>query len=226
MGVFHKIVVFIGTAVILVTLLVAVTSRRRTSTPSYLKWFYLYPLLLLLTSFNTITIDVIRPSFIVYMPAIEKIIATLNFIFFALFFYLSQSDTHVKNLIGTIALVFLLFTAPVALFLSQEVLLHYYFRAYHNLGVLCFCLLYLYAMFNSSSEILLKYEPTFWITMGIFFYVSVTIPIFLSYYYLASNQYADLLRILFPLTNISIIIMNVFFIYGHLCIPQPRKISL
>jgi hypothetical protein len=223
MGDFHKIVVIIGTAIIFVAFLLALKIREDGKAFPYLKHFYILPLLLLLVSFNTIVIDLTNRELMAFLPIVEKILSTLDFIFYSYFFSIIVGSSDLKKTIKWISLFFIILTIPLVVILSEKSLFHYYFRAFHNMGKLLFCLVYLYSIFNSSPKLVLKNEPAFWITMGVLFYTSITIPIFLCYYFLATNKFRDLLNILFPLTNISIIIMHLFFIKGLLCTFRQHK---
>jgi hypothetical protein len=223
MGDFHRIVIMVGTVVVSLSFLLAFSVRTKENTPFYLRRFYLYPLLTLLLSLNTFAVDFFKLTSTAHQASIEKIIFTIDFSFFAYFFISVVEEKSMKQLIKMVSILFLLGTVVSWIFFAETKLYHYYFRAYHNLGKLIFCLIYLYSIFNCSPKLILKKEPAFWITSGLLFYTTVTIPIFLSYYYLAINRQISILSILFPLTNISIILMHLLFIKGYLCTIQQRK---
>lgn len=223
MGNFHKIVILIGTVVILFSFLIALQIRKSKKTPNYLQQFYLYPLLILFLSINTLTIDFFEIGFRSMQATVEEIIMIIEFIFFAYFFRVVLNIFPQKKWIDYVFILFMFLTLPCVVLTLRQPLFHYYFRAFHNIGILLFCLIYIYSIFNNSPELFLKNNAAFWIVMGLLFYSSVTIPIFLGYYYLATNKHVSVLSILFPLTNISIIIMHLLFIKGYLCtIQQPK----
>ena len=226
MGNFHKIVVIIGTAVIFLSFVLAYRIRKNDSTPSYLRNFYLCPLLAFILCGSTFAFDILGPRSNRLQVTIEKVIYIIDFFFFAYFFRLVLANFPAKKLIENIFFFFIVLTIPCLLITTHQTLLHYYFRAYNNIGKLLFCLIYIYSIFKSSPKLILKNDAAFWIVMGLLFYSSVTIPIFLGYYYLAINRYVDILSIFFPLTNISIIIMHLLFIKGYLCTIQQPKILL
>jgi hypothetical protein len=224
MGNFHKIVIITGTVVIFLSFIISFQIRKQSSTPEYLRRFYLYPLLTLLLSLNTLAFDVFETGSKEVQVTIEKVIFTLDFIFFAYFFKLVLTDSPLKKLAHQVFICVMLFTIPIILITIQQTLFHYFFRSFHNIGKFLFCLIYIYSIFRSSPRLILKEDAAFWIVMGLLFYSSITVPIFLGYYYLAINKYVDILSILFPLTNISIIIMHLLFIKGYLCTARLPKI--
>ncbi len=145
-------------------------------------------------------------------------------IFWRQFFISVLPDFLFKNWIKYASIVLLVLIVPSGIISMQSKLHHFYFIVAANLCTLLFCLVYIYSIFSGVPESILKHQSSFWIIVGVLFYTAVTAPIFLGYYYLGNSNIKSLLYILFPLTNIAIIIMHLLFIKAYLCIIRPPKV--
>ena len=217
MGNFHLIVIAGGTVIIFLSFYFAFAVRGNHTIPANLRNFYLLPLFLLIFSLQTLALNfcTIYPK--LYVAAFEKGVVIFEFVFWTYFFI----NTSLKRVKKTILSIFILFIFLLLLINSQES------KAYVALGIsniakLIFCLLYFYQLFTSPPNLNIKREPVFWIVCGLFFNSAITVPIYLSIGFLFKNNYKSVIGILFPLTNITIIIMHLLFIKGFLCIKQQR----
>jgi hypothetical protein len=153
----------------------------------------------------------------------EKIFVVMDYIFWGIFFLaLLQTETPPK-IMNVLNVCFLVVLGVVLLFCysAQNA---YQALGYANLGKCVFCIYYFYGLFKNLPKVDLWYEPSFWIVTGLLFYSAISTPIYLSINIFLKNHFKDLIGILFPLTNIAIIIMHLLFLKGYLCIIQRQKI--
>jgi hypothetical protein len=225
MGNFHTIVAIIGTFVIAISATTAFSVRKNSKTPYYLKYFYLYPLYVMSVSINTLALNfnaVYRASLGV---KVEKSIVVIDFIFWGLFFINLFKLNYSKTTRRIVYLIFVcIFIAILGInYFSKSA---YDALAYANVGKCLLCIVYFYSLFKSPPSLSLRHEPAFWIVTGLLFYSTLSIPVYLSINLFYANHYMNLISILFPLTNITIIIMHLLFIKGYLCrIQQPKTYS-
>ncbi len=219
MGNFHLIVIAVGTTIIFLSFFFAFAVRGNHTIPAYLNLFYYYPLLILFESVNSILCIYFHLYSGFTENSIEKLLFLFDFIFWALFFLavFKSKNPVFKKVIYSNFIIFLL----IMLVSSFTFRSPYESLGFSNMGKSIFCLLYVYDLFTSEPNINLKKDPVFWIVCGLFFYAASTIPIYLSLSYLYQH-YQAVVGFLFPITNITIIIMHLLFIKGFLCIKQQR----
>lgn len=219
---YHKTVIYVGTIIIFISFLFAFLNRRSSAIPSYLRHFYLYPLFVLLVSANTIAgflIDSYPSDIGIFM---EKILTVIDFAFWTFFFY-SVNTIIAPRLKKLVLIIFLLTLLPTLVINTYE-RFTYVSLSVFNFSKCLFCLLYFSNLFKMLQTVSLKKDPVFWIVLGLFFYTAVTIPIYVTTTYLHQKISNSLL--LFPLTNIAIIIMHLLFIKGHLCVINRKAMQL
>lgn len=216
---YHKWVIHIGTIIILISFIFAFLNRKVSNIPRYLQLFYICPFFVLLLSLNTIAC-----LWINHYPArigifMEKVLSYIDFIFWTVFFY-SLNKHHSTKHWNYIFAVFILAFTP-SLFINSYEKFPYVSLAVLNFGKCLYCLFYFHDLFKILPKIVLKKEPEFWIIIGLFFYTTVTIPIYVTTTYLSNNM--DVRLMLFSFTNISIMIMHLLFIKGNLCVVKRVK---
>jgi hypothetical protein len=160
---------------------------------------------------------------ITYGAKIEKSVLLIDFTFWGLFFIFLFKKTISKQLSERVTVFFL-----IAIFLVQVVNSFsksaYEGLGYANMAKCVFCVLYFHSLFSRPPKLSLRHEPAFWIVTGLLFYSTISTPIYLSINLFYSNHYVDLISILFPLTNIAIIIKHLLFLKGYSCTTQQPKI--
>ena len=92
-----------------------------------------------------------------------------------------------------------------------------------NFGLLIFCISYYYELFRNSPTINLLKEPAFWIITGIFFGMSLIIPLTLIGGYLVNTIPRNIFLSLTLITLLGYGSMNIFFIKGILCSFHSRQ---
>lgn len=220
----YDIVIWIGTVVISISLIMAYSINKKQYIPPYLKRFYWYPLLALAISTNTIASQHFRlhPSSIYY--SIQNIFELIDITFWGLFFLRllkgTKSYKHTKN----IFLLFL-FTGTLFMFITNISKVNFQAYAICNLGKCLFCILYFNNLFKDNPKLNLKSEPSFWIVTGLFFYSAITLPEYAIYDYLRKNLDRLILNNIFAASNMAIIIMHILFINAYLCSIRQKGIS-
>jgi len=84
--------------------------------------------------------------------------------------------------------------------------------------LLIFCLLYYFELFKSPPVLVLLNEPSFWVSTGLFFFLSCTLPYSLLENYLVKN-YFDLEIEFYALFYIFYSLLSVMLIRAYLCKP-------
>jgi hypothetical protein len=222
MGNFHTIVAIIGTFVIGISATAAFIIRKNKKIPFYLRYFYLYPLYAFLVSINTLALNFCSVYSTRHGAKVEKLIVVVDFLFWGLFFinlFKDHSSKSTKYIVYISFVGSLIFIQVVNSFSKSA----YQGLGYANLGKCFLCIVYFYSLFKSPPSLSLKHEPAFWILTGLLFYSTLSIPVYLSINLFYANHYMHLISILFPLTNITIIIMHLLFLKGYICRIQQHK---
>ena len=92
-----------------------------------------------------------------------------------------------------------------------------------NFALVCFCLKYYSELFNNIPTFNLLREPSFWILSGIFFSMSLHIPVLMAKAYFPVNFLNEKFPILYNITLFCYGIMHLFFIKAYLCAIHPQK---
>jgi hypothetical protein len=79
------------------------------------------------------------------------------------------------------------------------------------------CFVFFYELLNRKSAINLFERPSFWISMGIFFYAAISIPVFALQKYIMSNKFESRFVIASALFYMPYCLYFVFLIKAFLC---------
>lgn len=136
--------------------------------------------------------------------AMKKLIVISNFIFSILFFYMFFSEPSFHNKISDI---------------TQS-------KVYTLEGIilLVFCIFYFFELFKKSLAIQITNEPAFWVSTGLFFFLTCTLPFSLIENYIR-NKYPELIISYYSIFYIFYILLFSMLIRAYLCKPQPRDTS-
>jgi len=94
-----------------------------------------------------------------------------------------------------------------------------------NFGLMVFSLLYYFSLLNNTTPIInLLKEPSFWIITGVFFSMSLHIPVLFSMGYLHDKISLANFRFLMSASMVCYGIMHLFFIKAYLCAIHPQKV--
>lgn len=188
---------------------------KNKNVPKYLKGFYLYPMVCVLVAIPFI--------FPIHLGLNASIINSLSLIFhFTYLSYFISKVLNVKKLKQILVSLFAIFFCIITVLLWREDLnepVNYIFSI-SAIGLTIFSILYYYQIFISSPLPDLLKEPSFWIVTGVFFSMSLHIPISMIidelFYKIPYSTYLLLSCILV----FSIIIMHLFFIKAFLCVKK------
>lgn len=186
--------------------------------PVYMRRFYYYPFV----------------SIIVGIPVYLKLNFPLGFVFglnnISLLFHFSFLSLFIinllkKNIRKLLKIVFVFFLVLIIYgILKSDITepMHQVF-AVSSFGLTTFCLFYFYELFNLTPSFNLLEEPSFWIISGIFFAMSLSIPISVFLPYIKANLQKPYFIIFAEIIMFCYIIMHMFFIIGFICTVSKRK---
>lgn len=195
---------------------------RNSEIPYYMRGFYWYTLvgvIVLIPNFYDLNI-----SKIFYPVTVIMINASIlfHYLFLSLFIIKlikNKSNSNLLRIIFWTILLILMFT------LNKENLTKNNNLGYSvsNFGLIIFCILYYYKLFISLPSINLKKEPSFWIVTGVFFTMSVHIPIQAALGFLRYNISYSNYILLHGIIAFCYSIMHLFLIKAFLCATHQRK---
>lgn len=93
-----------------------------------------------------------------------------------------------------------------------------------NFGLIIFCIVYYHQLFNNLPTLNLLLEPSFWIITGVFFCMSIQIPVLLTIDYLRYKILINNYYLLHSLISFCYTIMHLFFIKAYLCATRQQKV--
>jgi hypothetical protein len=213
---FFKSVVVVGSIIILISFLFAFSNRNKKNLPIYLRFFYLYLLLILFLSVNAVLYCFTNLLDFKIAAFVEKTVNIMDFIFWSYFFYFLNGGKSKLSRFFILPAFFITLVSFV--FITPHETLRFMIVAVSNFSKCLFCLIYFYKLFKAVPDKILSKNPFFWVSVGVFLYSAVTIPIYLTSSYLEMTDEYDIKIQLFNMTNIAIIIMHLFFIKAQSCI--------
>jgi hypothetical protein len=213
---FKSIVIFIGTAVLVVSFVLAFKLRKKKGLPPYFKFFYWIPLAAILLSINTISSLYFKkfPNFVYY--CFQHLFFLVDFSLTCLFF---QTIFGRKNKLAAIVFFITITSFGLLLWVNDlnRVLLELH-------ALLCFaifilCMYYYYKLFDDDEKpiVNLLESPPFWIVTGLFFSAVVGFPLYALYPYLYYKVDYKISSYAISFANIFIIIKHLFFIKAYRC---------
>jgi len=208
-------VLWIGSVVILISFILALAINQRLKIRAYMRNFFLFPLIGLLLSTNTI----LSRFFFTYgdevFYPIQSLLDLLSLCFWAHFFlnvFVNKND---------LVKIRILFVSTVVTAIGLYIFSNHKQSNLHLLSVMnicntIFCIFFYYRLFKRVPNQDIRFEPCFWVIAGLFFYSSLSLPFY------SLNDY---IRVTFPaiamyilaISNMMIIIMYFFFIKACIC---------
>jgi len=183
--------------------------------PEYMQGFYWYPI---------IGIVVLIPHFLafhffkkLYFVSIPINNISLLFHFSFLAFFIIQVIPNKKFFF--LKVLFFIFFSLIIYFLTTKPLKDYNSSAFAvaNLGLVIFCIIYYYQLFNNIPILNLRNEASFWVITGVFFCMSINIPINSIIDYLWGKIPYSYLSFFTSVGVLCYSIMHLFFIKACLC---------
>jgi len=210
---FFDIVIWSGTIVIFISLVISILLHQKGNGQIFI-FFFTLPLIAFLISLNTILHKYFYCYSLSIQYLIQKILLLLQFVFWGLFFLsIVTTYKHTLKILFTIFLSISIFT----MFYNNIYAPNFYSYAIINLGITIFCMIYFTNLFNIKPDLNLIKTASFWIVAGAFFYSSVTFPLYFSHSFIQEIFPKNVASNIFSSSNISIIIMHFFFIKAYLC---------
>ncbi len=208
--------------VIILSFLISLKLVKNKSIPDYMRGFYWYPsiaLVIILPGFFT---ENYFRSYRVY----SSILTNLSLIFHYSFLSIFIIKVMPKGISNNFLKIFFLFFLSLLIFLLIYEKLekqNTFAFATANLGLTIFCIIYYYRLFNNLPIVNLKREPSFWIITGVFFCMSMHIPLISVSNYLYENISLSTSRLINSIAIFCYLIMHLFFIKAYLCSVRPQK---
>lgn len=219
---FNHIVVWFGTIVIVISFIIALSVSRMSNSRAYMKYFFIYPLVGILLSVNTILIKryYLYPKFINF--SLQNFLSLIDLTFW--FFFFSNVFGRKNALAKLRVLYFTTFCLALLSYIfnpNDKPNLHVV--SLINICKTLFCIYYYFDLFKKAPNQKIKSEPSFWIVAGLLFYSCLSVPFYALNDYLRSQFPFTIADNIFSVSNILIIIMHFFFIKAFLCTLQLRK---
>ena len=219
---FYDILLFFQWGCTLTSAILSFSLLRNSFVPKYMNKFYWYSLIAaLLALFNFL-----QKYFSIASKNVSGVLHSalllFHFIFLSLFIYSvlpnKKNSKYLKLLFVQFLLVILLciFTNNISIPQSAA-------YSFTNFGLVLFCFIYYYQLFEAMPTINLLKEPSFWIISGVFFCMCATIPINSLRGYLFHNMPYELYLLMGCIGFFAYGVMHLFFIKAYLCsINQPK----
>jgi hypothetical protein len=185
----------------------------------YIKYFLL---------FNLVALGIMIPYFlmvnffakIVFPFYLNNFSVIFGFSFLSLFIINQTIDFSRKILLFLLYFIFLS-CIVYFLFFLQKNLVNFYAFTINYFGLICFCLIYYYMIYNTEKVLDVTKMASFWIVTGVFFCSSLCFPtyvfssIYVTYYQsIFMTKYVMLVNFI---PSISYTIMHLFFIKAYSC---------
>ncbi|MEO6489479.1 MAG: hypothetical protein ABIO04_06035, partial [Ferruginibacter sp.] len=207
--------------VMILSFLVSLKLIKNSIIPNYMKGFFWYPAMGFL---------VLIPNFLAlyFFPILVFPATTFNNL--SVLFHYSFLTIFIINCLPKkrnifLIILFVTFLILIIFILITKPLHNYNASAFAaaNLGITIFSIIYYFQLFTNTPKINLRYEASFWIITGVFFCMSIHIPI---------NGILDFVREKVSFKNLNLFasigafcygVMHIFFIKAYICSIRPHK---
>lgn len=215
---FHQIVVFIGSIILVVAFIISLSIRNKQIIPKPLNYFFLVPLIGILITVNTILTNVLKLQSFETGGMVERILFGLEFFFWIFFFHsIGLKMTNYKGYTLLILFILLILAFSVSYDFGSNKF-HHYTNSLFFIFESSFCLLYLNKLFSEPPQKPLSRNPIFLIVAGLLTKCAVAIPVLLATEIMYVGKNIKYYLLLFPISNIAILLMYLHFIYAFICI--------
>lgn len=218
-----ELIVFnIQSFVILLSFLFSLKLVKNKAIPYYMNYFFWYPLVALIIAIPLFIIANFFWSYYRYGSILNVFSLIFHYSFLSFFIIKVMPNNQNKRFPKILFIVFL-FLIIAALTIKNVRIRSAVAFPTANLGLVVFSVIYYYKLFNNLPVLDLKNEPSFWIITGVFFCMSIHIPLSATVEYLYHKIPTHNLRIFMSLGAFCYIIMHIFFIKAFLCSIHPQK---
>ena len=225
---FRDIVTFTGTGIIITALLVSLLSINNDFAKNHFKPIQFFILIGLLISINTIQFShfrIIKSKDTFFIHGILSILQVL-----LLGIFLLKTIENRKQLVSGELILFA--TISIELFLVFKNYLMgslkntsiYVHHTLGNLALIFLCIQFYKDLFKTKQGVRIINSPTFWVVSGIFFYNTISSPIYGLFNFIPESQgFKSLKWILFQVSNISLIVCYFSIIKAYLCLKHHQN---
>ena len=211
----------IQAACIFVSFITSLSLISNKQIPKYMRGFFWYPMIGILAIAPAFIARNFSESWFVFGFIANKFSILFHYSFLSIFIIRAipgkKNDIYLSIIFWLFLLLILFFLLGVNIETRSD---HSF--AIANLGLVVYCIAYYYYLFNNSPTFNLISEPAFWIITGIFFSMSVHIPIFLTIDILHFKISINTYRLLISVSIFCYSLMHIFFIKAYLCAIHPR----
>ena len=213
-GLSHS-VIWIGSLVIFISFMTAISVNQKLAARIYMRNFYFCPLIALLVSTNTI----LNKSFLIYSDSVfysTQFFLDLLYQFFWVHFFLKIFIK--KNDLIKIKILFVvtLTTVVVLHIFSDHQKSNLHILSLINICNTIFCTFFYYKLFKTTPDKDIRLEPSFWVIAGLFFYSCLSVPFYALNDYI-KDSFPLIASDIFAISNMITIIMHFFFLKAYIC---------
>lgn len=226
----YKSIIYLGTGIILIsfTLSIKFINEKRISSTKYIRIYIFLGVLLcsnaILSTSNLFGLGYFRKD---DTHLIQEILFLLQYLSLCFFFIKvlspSISKFYIKG-IKAMALISIIIQVATMLFLYMRNN-HFFSNALSNLFLIIFSIVYFKDLLTNKPTQNLFKTANFWVIIGIFFHACVSFPIYALLPTIISSIHTKVYNEqIFSLSNMSLIVMYLFFIKSFLCLKHPQNI--
>ena len=220
----HNLIVWIGTAIIGISFLVALAFNRKVK-PYYYRYIFAFIVMGVLLSVNTIASDNSAWRYGLKIRILfEQVLILLQSLMLGFFFWeLLIKSVYAKFIKWLLASsIIIQITLIVVVQIANTEIRP---TTVPNLILLVFFYFYLRDLMNNKPTLILVQSSAFWLVMGIFFSSCIGFPVSaLMPFVSKSQEYSNLRFQIFSIYNMSLIIMYIFIIKSYLCLKHPQSL--
>ncbi len=221
---FRDSVIYFGTFIILLTLMIGLicSIKHKSNHLIIVNLFVFSGLCISINSILFIT-HYIKRGWIVCRNT--DLIMVWQFIFLFIFFYKSTKSKIKRYIFLAFSLAYLAFSC-----------IHFYnsfsnyscgeariFKGGATLFSLIFSISFLWDIMNNVSKLFITKRFDFWIGIGVLIWSSISFPIYtLTTFVFRLEKYKNLSSQMISVSNLSLIVLYLFFLKAHLCLKYHR----
>jgi len=219
---FHQTILLIGSIALLTAFIFSIGIRNKYLSPKSLNYFFIIPLLGIVLTINTIFHNVLRIYSLEAGGMIERILVAFDFLFWLYFFSsigIRVSNKKGRGVLLSVGLSILFIVLSVNFGTNK---FHHYTISLFLIAEIAFCLLYFNKLFSDPPKQLLARNPVFLIVTGLLIKCAIAIPTHLASEIMFVGKNSALYLIIFPISNIAILFMYIFFMYAFISIRKEQ----
>jgi hypothetical protein len=218
----HNAIIFIGTFIIIINLLIAIFFIRKEK-PYYYKFLFIFIFVGLLISLNSIINILIKPLGNQILPITERLLLLVQFFLVAKLYKELLKKSLLKKTINNLFYLSILVQitlVSISIFMSVPS----YTKIGTNAFLILFSVFYYRDLLTNKPKLIILKSSTFWLVTGIFFSFSISFPVYALIPFLSKfPDYNNIKYQLFSISNIALIVMYLFFIKSYLCLKHPQN---